>query len=311
MSPIEPFTIAFPDSEIEKLRQKLSLTRYPDELDAASWDLGSPLAEVQRLATYWKDDFDFRQAEDRLGQLPHFVTDIQCDGFENLRIHFIHKRSQVKGATPLLFVHGWPGCFIEATKLLEPLSGGGGDSVPAFDVVVPSLPNFGFSEGTRKRGFAIEQYAETLHKLMLRLGYNEYVTQGGELLAISGRPFADLQKGTGVGISQELWLVCFHGIARQAISIWMLGRDRSTYRTHFLPLSMPSAHTQGEKGMAYSAQSGSMMKGSDTICCSQPGRKQLVMPCLTAPLPSLPGCLRSFMIGLMTIPGLMMRSVHG
>lgn len=179
MANINPYTIAVPDSQIEDLKIRLNLAKFPDELDAAAWDLGAPLADVQRLATYWKDKFDWRKAEKTLNRFPHYTTDIQCDGFESLNIHFIHRKSGVEGAIPLLFVHGWPGSFFEGTKILEllPL---GGSGTPAFDVVVPSLPNYGFSEGSKNRGFAIEQYAETCHKLMQKLGYTQYVTQGGD-----------------------------------------------------------------------------------------------------------------------------------
>jgi len=177
MDSIYKHTINISDSHVQDLKQRLSLARFPDELDGAGWDMGSPLKEIRRLTKYWRDQFDWRQSERKLAELPHYVTCIQCDGFESLRIHFIHKKSQAKNAIPLLFAHGWPGNFLEVTKLLEPLSQGGGG--PAFDIVAPSLPNFGFSEGTNKQGFAIAQYAETLHKLMLKLGYDEYVTQGG------------------------------------------------------------------------------------------------------------------------------------
>ncbi|KAI0480227.1 alpha/beta-hydrolase [Xylariaceae sp. FL0804] len=183
MAEIRPYTIAIDDAQLKDLNLRLSLSRFPDELAEAGWDMGSPLADVKRLVKYWQESFDWRKAEAALNRLPHFVTDIQCDGFEPLAIHFVHVRSGVEGAIPLLFIHGWPGHFLEATKILEPLTKGGGDGAaaqPAFDVVVPSLPNFGFSQGTRQRGFALEQYAETMNKLMLKLGYDEYVTQGGD-----------------------------------------------------------------------------------------------------------------------------------
>ncbi|CAJ2510210.1 Uu.00g061100.m01.CDS01 [Anthostomella pinea] len=181
MADVNPYTIAVDDSRMKDLKLRLSLAKFPDELNDAAWEMGAPLADVKRLTKYWQDSYDWRRAETELNKLPQFVTDIQADGFEPLAIHFIHVRSKVKGAIPLLFIHGWPGHFEEAIKILKPLSGGGdGVDTPAFDVVAPSLPNFGFSEGTKKRGFAIEQYAETMNKLMLKLGYNEYVTQGGD-----------------------------------------------------------------------------------------------------------------------------------
>ncbi|KAI1502697.1 microsomal epoxide hydrolase [Biscogniauxia marginata] len=181
MADIKPFTIAIDDERINDLKLRLSLAKFPDELDGAGWDMGAPLADVKRLTKYWQETHDWRKAEAELNRLPHFTTDIQCDGFEPLAIHFVHVRSAISGAgaIPLLFIHGWPGHFAEVLKIIGPLTSGA-DGGPAFDVVAPSLPNFGFSAGTRQRGFATEQYAETLHKLMLRLGYGEYVTQGGD-----------------------------------------------------------------------------------------------------------------------------------
>ncbi|KAK4943789.1 hypothetical protein LTR10_016692 [Elasticomyces elasticus] len=176
---IERYTISVPDSNIQKLNDKLDSASFPDELDDAEWDYGAPLNDVQRLTKYWRHEYDWRRAEEKLNKLPHFVTAVQCEGYENLKIHFLHKKSTAKGAIPLIFVHGWPGNFLEATKIIDSLSSAE-DGQVSFHVVAPSLPNFGFSEGTKKRGFAIDQYAETMHKLMLRLGYNEYVTQGGD-----------------------------------------------------------------------------------------------------------------------------------
>lgn len=183
MADIKPYTIAIEDSRISDLKQRLSLAKFPDELDGAGWEMGSSLADVKRLAAHWESAYDWRAAErDLNSQLPHFVTDIQCDGgFEPLAIHFVHVKSGDPNAVPLLFFHGWPGHYLEVSKIIRPLAEGGGDGdLPAFDIVAPSLPNFGFSQGTKKRGFALEQYAETVNKLMLKLGYNEYVTQGGD-----------------------------------------------------------------------------------------------------------------------------------
>ncbi|KAI0128731.1 microsomal epoxide hydrolase [Xylariales sp. AK1849] len=180
MADIKPFTISVDSPRIDALKQRLALAQFPDELDGAEWDMGAPLADVKRLTKYWKDSYDWKAAEKELNKLPHFVTDIQCDGYEPLAIHFIHKPSSVKNAIPLLFIHGWPGHFGEVLKILEPLGKGDGINTPAFHIIAPSLPNFGFSEGTKRRGFATEQYAETLNKLMLKLGFEEYVTQGGD-----------------------------------------------------------------------------------------------------------------------------------
>lgn len=176
---IYPFEVSFPAAGLDYLRRRLQQAIYPEELDNAGWDLGSPLTDVQRLAKHWATSFDFKQAEARLNELPQYTTTIDCDGFEPLNIHFLHKRSEDPKAMPLLFSHGWPGSFIEVYKDAQELTVSKNNS-PAFHVIAPSLPNYGFSSGVKKRGFAIEQYAETCHKLMLQLGYEKYVTQGGD-----------------------------------------------------------------------------------------------------------------------------------
>lgn len=178
-SSIQPYQIAVPESRIKDLNERLDKARYPDELESAEWDLGTPLTDIQRLTQYWRQSFDWRKAEKKLNELPHYQTSIQVEGYESLKIHFLHQKSGAKNAIPLLFCHGWPGNFLEATKIINSLTNSGNGQV-SFHVVAPSLPNYGFSEGTRKRGFSLEQYAETLHKLMLQLGYDQYVTQGGE-----------------------------------------------------------------------------------------------------------------------------------
>lgn len=179
MASIDPYTITVPDTELEKLAQKLSVASLPDELDDASWGYGASLADIKRLTQYWKDGFDWRREESKINELPNFRTAIEVDGFGSLDIHFVHQKSNVEKAIPLLFSHGWPGNFLEVSKLL-PLLSGGGEEAPAFHVVAPSLPNFGFSSGVTKKGFSLSQYAETFHKLMQKLGYTKYVTQGGD-----------------------------------------------------------------------------------------------------------------------------------
>jgi hypothetical protein len=180
MSDIKNFTISIDDQGLNDLKQRLALARFPDELEDAAWDMGAPLSDVKRLVKYWQSDYDWKSTEKELNKLSQFTTTIQCEGFEPLSIHFVHAKSKVEGAIPLLFSHGWPGSFLEATKMLKPLTEGR-KGYPAFHVVVPSLPNFGFSEGPKSRGFNVAQYAETMHKLMMKLGYTEYVTQGGKL----------------------------------------------------------------------------------------------------------------------------------
>ena len=106
MASIEPYTISVPEEQRQGLREKLEATTFPDELDHAGWDYGVPLADMKRLATYWKDNFDWTKQEAKLNQLPNFKTAIHVDGFDSLDIHFVYQKSNVDGAIPLLFSHG-------------------------------------------------------------------------------------------------------------------------------------------------------------------------------------------------------------
>ncbi|KAK1760431.1 alpha/beta-hydrolase [Echria macrotheca] len=182
-STIKPFTIDIPDTKLASLRSKLDLATFPkDNVPMADdWSYGVPTSDLKRLVARWRDEdgFDWRAAERKLNeQLPQFTTQVAVEGFGELEIHFVHQKSGRKGSIPLLFCHGWPGSFIEVSKILPLLTLS--DDGPFFDVVAPSLPNFGFSEGPSKPGFNIPQYAECLHNLMVKLGYPKYVTQGGD-----------------------------------------------------------------------------------------------------------------------------------
>ncbi|KAI0770429.1 alpha/beta-hydrolase [Fomes fomentarius] len=175
----QPFKLTVPDSDLELLHKKLELVRFPDELEDAGWNYGAPLVDIKRLVAYWKDTFDWRKAEARINELPMFTRDIDITSFGTLNIHYIHQKSEVQNAIPLLFVHGWPGNFLEVKKLL-PLLTASSPSHPSFHVVALSLPGYGFSEAPKKPGFKGPQYAELFNNLMLALGYNEYVYQGGD-----------------------------------------------------------------------------------------------------------------------------------
>jgi pimeloyl-ACP methyl ester carboxylesterase len=150
MSSIKPFKISVAEDKIQRLKQKLALSDFPDEvLDAEPWVRGPPLSDIKRLAQYWGNGFDWRKVESELNKMPHFTTDIAVEGFGSYDVHFIHHRSPVTNAIPLLFLHGWPGSFIEVTKIL-PLLMEVGDEFPAFNVVAPSLVDFGFSSASGK-----------------------------------------------------------------------------------------------------------------------------------------------------------------
>lgn len=181
MADIKPFTISVSDEAIQDLKTRLSLAKFPaDDLDGAGWDYGTPLPVVKRFVDYWRDTYDWRSAESQLNQHPHFTTTIQCEGFEPLQIHFLHQKSALENAIPLLFIHGWPGSFLEALKVYQRLAEPEKPEYPAFHFVALSLPNYGFSAGSKKKGFALAQYAETCNKLMLRLGYPQYTISGGD-----------------------------------------------------------------------------------------------------------------------------------
>ncbi|KAI9064689.1 alpha/beta-hydrolase [Trametes sanguinea] len=176
----QPFTLSIPDSDLELLHKKLDLVRFPDELENVGWDYGAPLGDIQRLVEHWKTKFDWRKAEAEINKLPMFTRNIDVEGFGTLNIHYVHQKSDVQKAIPLLFVHGWPGDFLEVRKMLPLLTEKSADH-PSFHVVALSLPGFGFSEAPKKPGFAGRQYAEVVfNKLMLSLGYEEYVYQGGD-----------------------------------------------------------------------------------------------------------------------------------
>ncbi|KAF7310173.1 putative epoxide hydrolase [Mycena indigotica] len=144
----KPFTIAVPDAALERLRLKLSSTIFPDELDGAQWAYGVPMADLKRLAERWADGYDWRKHETALNaELPQFTRDIEVDGHGALNIHYVHKRSEVQGAIPLLFIHGWPGSFLEARKIV-PILTQSSPGHPSFHFVGLGLPGYGFFRGT-------------------------------------------------------------------------------------------------------------------------------------------------------------------
>jgi pimeloyl-ACP methyl ester carboxylesterase len=178
---IEPFTIRVPDAAIDDLKQRLARPRFPEPLQP-DWSYGTDLAYLRELVAYWRERFDWRAQERRLNQLEQFTTTI-----DGLRIHFIHRRSKQPNAFPLLITHGWPGSIVEFTKVIGPLTdpvAHGGRAGDAFDVVMPSLPGFGFSGQPAAPGYDPARIAVMEAKLMARLGYQRYGAQGGDWGAI-------------------------------------------------------------------------------------------------------------------------------
>ncbi|MFL5925540.1 MAG: epoxide hydrolase family protein [Gaiellaceae bacterium] len=173
---IRPFRIEVSDEELADLRRRVRETRWPDaETDPSQ---GVRLETIQSLADYWATDYDWRTFEARFAALPHYVTEI--DGVD---IHFIHVRSRHDGALPLIVTHGWPGSTIEQLKIIEPLTdptAHGGTAADAFHLVIPSLPGYGFSGKPRETGWDPIRIARAWVVLMRRLGYTEFVAQGGD-----------------------------------------------------------------------------------------------------------------------------------
>ncbi len=182
---IREFTISVSDQAIEDLRQRLALTRLPDQINNTSWEYGTDRAFLRGLIDYWQTDFDWRAQEQMLNEFDQFKTSI-----EGLDIHFIHQRSPHPEAIPLLIVHGWPGSIAEFHKIIGPLTNPtehGGDAANAFHVIAPSLPGFGFSDKPDEPGYSPEKIAHLLAALMERLGYQRYGLQGGDWGAIINR----------------------------------------------------------------------------------------------------------------------------
>ena len=176
---IRPFPkINVSQEAIDKLRRRIADTQWPEKETVADSSQGVPLATMQELARYWATDYDWRKAEAKLNALPQFITTI-----DGLDIHFIHVRSREKNALPLIINHGWPGSVLEQIKLIGPLTdpvAHGGKAEDAFDVVIPSMPGYGFSGKPTSTGWGPERMARAWAELMKRLGYTRYVAQGGD-----------------------------------------------------------------------------------------------------------------------------------
>jgi pimeloyl-ACP methyl ester carboxylesterase len=177
-SAIRPFRVSFPDTDLADMRRRIKATRWPDKETVADDTQGVPLATMQKLAKYWATDYDWRKIENRLNALPMFMTEI-----DGLDIQFIHVKSKQPNALPMIVTHGWPGSVIEQLKIIEPLTNPtahGGTAADAFDLVIPSLPGYGFSAKPTKPGWDPIRIAGAWIELMKRLGYTRYVAQGGD-----------------------------------------------------------------------------------------------------------------------------------
>jgi pimeloyl-ACP methyl ester carboxylesterase len=185
---IRPFHVDFPESDLADMRQRIVATRWPEKETVADFSQGVPLATMQKLARYWTTEYDWRKVQAKLNSYPQFITEI-----DGLDIHFIHVRSKEKNALPVIVTHGWPGSIIEQLKIIDPLTNPtahGGSASEAFDVVIPSMPGYGFSGKPTTTGWDQARIARAWSVLMKRLGYTRYVAQGGDWGAIINDVFA-------------------------------------------------------------------------------------------------------------------------
>jgi pimeloyl-ACP methyl ester carboxylesterase len=173
------FQIKVPQKTLTDLRKRLANTRWPDEIEGAGWEYGTNLAYLKELVDYWQNDFDWREQEAMLNKFPQFKTEI-----DGMNVHFVHVKGKGPNPTPLLLVHGWPDSFYRFYKIIPMLTDPekyGGKAEDSFDVIVPSIPGFGFSDRPTTKGFTHENSAELFFKLMTQaLGYEKFAAHGGD-----------------------------------------------------------------------------------------------------------------------------------
>jgi epoxide hydrolase len=176
---VQPFEVSIPQEKEDDLRERLTRTRWPDELPGVGWSRGVPLGYLKELAKYWQNGYDWRQWEARLNEFPQLTTEI-----DGQNIHFLHVRSPEPDALPLIISHGYPSSVVEFLSIIGPLTdplSHGGDAADAFHVVAPSIPGFGFSTPVRETGWEMARTARAFAELMRRLGYERYGAQGGDV----------------------------------------------------------------------------------------------------------------------------------
>jgi pimeloyl-ACP methyl ester carboxylesterase len=175
---LRPFKVEIPEADLDDLRARIAATRWPEKEPVDDQSQGVQLATMQALARYWETEYDWRKCEEKLNDLPHFITEI-----DGLDIHFIHVRSEHEDALPLIVTHGWPGSVIEQLKIIDPLTNPtahGASASDAFHLVIPSMPGYGFSGKPAETGWDPVRIAGTWTVLMKRLGYTRFVAQGGD-----------------------------------------------------------------------------------------------------------------------------------
>ena len=201
-TPIESFRIDIDQSELDDLQQRLAMVRWPEKEPVDDWSQGVPLGYLAQVCDYWQHQYDWRRCEAQLNSLAQFRT--RLDG---LQVHFIHARSPRGDARPLILTHGWPGSVVEFLKVIGPLSdpeAHNAPDAPAFDVICPSLPGYGFSERPAERGWTVERIADAWVELMSRLGYSKFLAQGGDWGAAVTTAIAERHPERCLGIHLNL-----------------------------------------------------------------------------------------------------------
>lgn len=196
---VTPFTLRVPQADLDDLQRRLLLTRWPDQETAEDTSQGPKLVKIKRLVDHWATEYDWRKTETLLNGWGQYTTVI-----DGLDIHFVHIRSKVPGARPLLLTHGWPGSVLEFRHAVGPLTdpvAHGGSVEDAFDVVIPSLPGFGFSGHPTGTGWNLQRTARAWATLMQRLGYSTWFAQGGDLGAVVTAELAALHSETNIGLA--------------------------------------------------------------------------------------------------------------
>jgi pimeloyl-ACP methyl ester carboxylesterase len=196
---IRPFKMHVPDRVLIDLRRRLAETKWPDQLPGTTWEYGADIKKVRELADYWENHYDWRAQEAKINRFDQFTTEI-----DGQQIYFVHQRSPRPDAIPLMLIHGWPGSILEFEELIEPLTHPKDKNSPAFDVIIPSLPGFGFSGPTTTRGWGPQRMAKALVVLMDRLGYARYGIQGGDWGSLIARDMAYQAPAQVVGLHLNL-----------------------------------------------------------------------------------------------------------
>jgi pimeloyl-ACP methyl ester carboxylesterase len=206
---IQPFQVEIPDDRLAELRARIAATRWPSKELVTDRSQGVQLATMQELARYWSTEYDWRKCEARLNALPQFTT-----GIDGVDIHFIHVKSRHENALPLIMTHGWPGSVIELLETVGPLTdptAHGGTAEDAFDLVLPSVPGYGFSAEPTELGWWAGRVAEAWPQLMHRLGYTRYVAQGGDVGAAVTDAMGRLAPDGLIGIHTNLFVPALGG----------------------------------------------------------------------------------------------------